>query len=295
MATVTLGNIKFNWKGAYNSSTAYVVDDVVSLSGSSYVCIQAGTNQNPSTATAYWEQMSSAGTNGTDLSTTLTTQGDIVYRDASGLARLGAGTSGQVLQTGGTGANPSWGTVSSDFVKLAGVDYSGSTATEVDFTQFMDDSVYASYMIRGYFLFGTASQAIRARFLNNTTAYTGVTDYYHAGTQTYRTESHNIGSTAGASVDANGRDYAQMYGWGASGNTDSFFTFNIFGKPTTSGRHTGFLAEGWVKDSSADPYIFYDAIGGYLNNTGNVDGVKLYSSSGAQLNNFQATVWGLKK
>ena len=32
------------------SATAYVVDDVVSLSGSSYVCIQAGTNQNPSTA-----------------------------------------------------------------------------------------------------------------------------------------------------------------------------------------------------------------------------------------------------
>ena len=111
MATVTLGNIKFNWKGAWNSSTAYVVDDVVSLSGSSYVCIQAGTNQNPSTATAYWEQMSSAGTNGTDLTTTLTTQGDIVYRDGSGLARLGAGTSGYFLKTQGTGANPVWGEV----------------------------------------------------------------------------------------------------------------------------------------------------------------------------------------
>jgi hypothetical protein len=52
--------------------------------------------------------MSSAGTNGTDLTTTLTTQGDLVYRDGSGLQRLGAGTSGQVLQTGGSGANPSW-------------------------------------------------------------------------------------------------------------------------------------------------------------------------------------------
>jgi hypothetical protein len=65
--------------------------------------------------------MSSAGTNGTDgtdLGTTLTTQGDIVYRNASGLARLGAGTSGQVLQTNGTGANPSWGTVSSKVVNV---------------------------------------------------------------------------------------------------------------------------------------------------------------------------------
>ena len=33
--------------------------------------------------------------------------------------RLGAGTSGQALQTGGSGANPKWGTCSSDWIKLA--------------------------------------------------------------------------------------------------------------------------------------------------------------------------------
>lgn len=36
-------------------------------------------------------------------------QGDLIYRDGSGLQRLAAGTSGQVLKTGGAGANPSWG------------------------------------------------------------------------------------------------------------------------------------------------------------------------------------------
>jgi hypothetical protein len=41
----------------------------------------------------------------------LTTQGDIVYRDGSGLQRLGAGTSGQALLTQGTGANPIWGSI----------------------------------------------------------------------------------------------------------------------------------------------------------------------------------------
>ena len=127
MATVNIGNIKFNWKGAYNGSTAYVVDDVVSNSGSSYICIQASTGNAP-TNTTYWQQMSSAGSNGTDLTSTLTTQGDIVYRDGSGLATLGYGTAGQVLQTGGSGANPSWGTVSSDFVKLgSGTAVSGSS------------------------------------------------------------------------------------------------------------------------------------------------------------------------
>lgn len=38
-------------------------------------------------------------------------QGDILYRGASGWARLGAGTSGYVLRTNGAGANPSWAAV----------------------------------------------------------------------------------------------------------------------------------------------------------------------------------------
>ena len=110
MATINLGAIKFNWKGAYAGGTAYAVDDVVSSGGSSYVCILASTGNAVSNGT-YWELMSSAGTNGTDgtdLSTTITTQGDILYRDGSGLARLGYGTSGNVLTTKGSGQNPVW-------------------------------------------------------------------------------------------------------------------------------------------------------------------------------------------
>jgi len=136
MATINLGAIKFNWKGAYSGATAYVVDDVVESSGSSYICIAATTGNAPPNA-SYWEQMSSAGTNGTDgtdLTTTLTTQGDLVYRDGSGLQRLGAGTSGQVLQTNGTGANPSWGTVSSDYVKINSGSFSNVSSVELDGT-----------------------------------------------------------------------------------------------------------------------------------------------------------------
>ena len=112
MATINLGSIKFNWKGTYAGGTAYVVDDVVSYNGSSYICKLASTGNLPTNGT-YWDVMSQAGTDGTDVGTTLTTQGDILYRDGSGLQRLGAGTSGQVLQTGGSGANPSWANASS--------------------------------------------------------------------------------------------------------------------------------------------------------------------------------------
>ena len=110
MATIDLGNIKFRWRGAYNGSTAYVVDDVVESSGSSYVCILASTGNAP-TNTTYWQQMSAAGTDGTDadlINISGTVQGDIYYNNGSAIARLSAGTSGQFLKTLGTGANPAW-------------------------------------------------------------------------------------------------------------------------------------------------------------------------------------------
>ena len=70
MATVNLGAIKFNWKGAYNNSTQYQVDDVVSSGGSSYVCILASQGNAVSNGT-YWSLMAEGG----NISTTLTTQG----------------------------------------------------------------------------------------------------------------------------------------------------------------------------------------------------------------------------
>jgi len=140
MATINLGAIKFNWQGAYAGGTAYVVDDVVSYNGSSYVCKLASTGNLP-TDTTYWDQMSAKGTDGTNG--TLTTQGDLVYRDGSGLQRLGAGTAGQVLQTGGAGANPSWGTVSSDYVLLATQTVSG-TSSAVSFDGYFS-STYDVY------------------------------------------------------------------------------------------------------------------------------------------------------
>lgn len=45
-------------------------------------------------------------------------QGDVLYRGASAWARLPAGTSGQVLQTQGTGANPQWATVGAAAITL---------------------------------------------------------------------------------------------------------------------------------------------------------------------------------
>ena len=107
MATIDLGKIRFNWQGAYNNSTAYVINDVVSSGGNSYICKLASTGNAVSNGT-YWDLMSSAGTNGsngTDLASTLSAQGDIVVKGASALERLAKGTASQQLRmnSGATG------------------------------------------------------------------------------------------------------------------------------------------------------------------------------------------------
>ena len=134
MATVDLGAIRFNWKGAYAGGTAYVAQDVVSSGGSSYVCILAVTGTAPPSAT-YWSIMAqlgtagtagtdgtdgtdgtngTAGTNGTDVGTTITTQGDILFRDGSGLQRLAKGTAAQALKINAGATAPEW--VTNSFV-----------------------------------------------------------------------------------------------------------------------------------------------------------------------------------
>ena len=126
MATLNLGRIKPVFRGAYNNATAYVVDDIVTSGGSSYICIAASTGNAVSNAT-YWTQMAAGGT---DVANTITTQGDILYRDSSGLARLGAGTSGMFLKTQGTSANPVWATADSG--KTLGVTkFTNSTRTSL--------------------------------------------------------------------------------------------------------------------------------------------------------------------
>lgn len=115
MAIVNLGSIKFNWKGAYAGGTAYAVDDVVSYNGTSYVCILASTGNLPTNAT-YWNVMAQGGT---DVGTILTTQGDILYRDGSGLQRLPKGTANQVLKMNSGATAPEYGDLSSDFVLLS--------------------------------------------------------------------------------------------------------------------------------------------------------------------------------
>jgi hypothetical protein len=54
----------YPWKGAYGAGTAYSINDCVSYNGAGYVCIQAGTGQQPDTATTYWNLLTASGYSG---------------------------------------------------------------------------------------------------------------------------------------------------------------------------------------------------------------------------------------
>ena len=115
MATIDLGKIKLVWRGTYAGGTAYTVDDVVQHTDggvtSSFICTTNSTGNAPSTGGSVhgsWAYLAKG--HADTVSTTLTTQGDILYRDGSGLQRLAKGTAGQALKINSGATAPEWGT-----------------------------------------------------------------------------------------------------------------------------------------------------------------------------------------
>ena len=46
MADFKLGRLKFKWRGDWQTSTGYVIDDIVKYGGNTYVCIANHTSPN---------------------------------------------------------------------------------------------------------------------------------------------------------------------------------------------------------------------------------------------------------
>jgi hypothetical protein len=102
MAEIILGRLKFKWRGAWVTSTAYIKDDVVRFGGSSYVCVVNHTSGTWATdlSAVKWQLM-------VEGSTPTTTLGDISYRGSSADQRLPIGTAGQALLVSSSGI-PAW-------------------------------------------------------------------------------------------------------------------------------------------------------------------------------------------
>jgi len=308
MATINLGRVKPVFRGAYAGGTAYVVDDIVTSGNETFICIQASTGNATSNA-SYWTKLAakgadgSNGTNGTDVGTTITTQGDILYRDGSGLQRLAAGTAGQVLQTGGSGANPSWGTVSSDFVKIASQELDSTGLNAVEFQNCFSattDSTYGAFYLRiDCQKSGSGNSSLEFNFLTGTnTALTSASYNRFAGMEGYR-RTDGSSNSIGQSSDGDGRDAFPIDGWGfTTGNnhTEGNSAVLEFGSHiyANNGRARNFFYRTVALDYSSPGYYAHKSVGARLEYNGTVTGLRIFLDSD-NMHNGAITLWGLKK
>ena len=115
MATIDLGKIKLVWRGTYNNSTAYTVDDVVEYTDggilSAYICVADSTGNAPSsggTAHASWNYMTKGSISGGFSSKqTFSSAGTHTYTKPTGITKI------KVYITGG-GASGAGGANSSE-------------------------------------------------------------------------------------------------------------------------------------------------------------------------------------
>jgi hypothetical protein len=113
-------------------------------------------------------------------------QGDILYRGASSWARLAAGSAGQLLKTGGVGANPAW----SYGPVLWGVQT--ASGTSVDFTGLPSWARWALILFAGVSYNANAQPMLQG----GTSGGIDATGYVSAGGDYVPTANHNS-STAG--------------------------------------------------------------------------------------------------
>ena len=101
------------WRGGWNESTAYGVNEAVYYSGSSYVSTQANTNKRPDQNTSHWDIMAQAGAQGgtvgsmadTNISNSVTDGALLAYQSSSNKWRdsnVFGGTFSAPVMDGGT-------------------------------------------------------------------------------------------------------------------------------------------------------------------------------------------------
>ena len=131
------------------------------------------------------EKIAANAIDGTKIAMGSDAQGDLLYYNGTDYVRLAAGSSGQVLQSGGAGANPSWAV-------LATTPYDISFIAGYDSATVQDDLVVQTYgemvLARtgtiegevGYIDTASANQAVIVDVLkNNTSIYSTKPQYAH--------------------------------------------------------------------------------------------------------------------
>jgi hypothetical protein len=117
MATVNLGRIKPVFRGAYNNSTAYVIDDIVTSGNETFIAI-AATQGNATTDASKWTKLAAKGADGTDVGAILANKEIAFKTNAGAIDGIPIGTAGQFLKVNSGATGYEFGAVTSGIVQF---------------------------------------------------------------------------------------------------------------------------------------------------------------------------------
>lgn len=216
------------------------------------------------------------------------TEGDLFYRDATGLQKLAKGTSGQTLKMGGSNA-PEWVTVDASSGGAWNFISSGtaSSSTSVDFTSGIN-STYDTYMLTITSL--VASSSSLRPYLQVSVGGTFATANYHYYTNGYGSGGGAVdaGATYGDSMRLQGN--TNMYSDTAKTGSGIIYFHNPASTTAYSNFHWKYTF--W---SATDVVMNDHGSGLYNGSTGAIDGVRLLAGASGNFTSGTFRLYGLAK
>ena len=198
------------------------------------------------------------------------------------LARLGSGTAGQVLQTGGAGANPSWTALSSDFVRVITAAGDGTAVLDVD-NCFTAD--YENYLILGNVYVSTTTACyIRLQDASNSEISS---NYFYVGYQAYKGSS-NQGNDI--KTGWNQSEWAPQENIASENEGYGQFAINV-SKPYINNHYTGMQIQYNAYDSSNFRYVWSNC---FLRDDNTHKGFRFYVTNGNITSSSSISVYGMK-
>ena len=209
----------------------------------------------------------------TDISTTLTTQGDILFRDGSGLQRLAKGTAGQELRINSGATAPEWYTPAA-----ASTDVERIVSGAVSGTELIIDNcfttAYELYEIHFYNMRMSAYHRMQWRSGGSSGSTITGSNYRYLTRYWFR----NSGSTSDTGEN-NWSDSSFRMGYDGSSAGSNYGHHHVLyiAEPTRAGR-TNFVG---LRNQVTSGSTGYSASGGYYEGNDVVTGLRLYSNSGS--------------
>ena len=273
MATIDIGKIKPVFKGTYDNSTAYVLDDIVYYNGSSYVA-KTSTTGNLPTDTTKWNVLASGSGGIWD--------GGLSLGSASQKLRVNSGGTALEFFT-----EPA---VTSDFVKIATVEATSNVASLDIQGCFTTD--YDFYHIRFGMLNGSGNYYFEPAWLKSDNSVDTNT-MQHKHYELYG-DATSLNNTTGRQADSDGWRimntwYQNDNAYWAGGRIDVYDPLL-----THMPKHMWIDEMTWSYGNDGGSHIGIDYGMGYQYGTNAHHGIRFRMNGGTIQTGFRATVYGLK-